>query len=79
MDGAVPPVRKSGHRFLCVAPPSPLSGTVWAGGRSLSTVDSGHALIKAWTNPLEAQLRVGVSSALRGLKVESSSALPDST
>ena len=40
--GAVPPYGHGEHRPNGVAPPAPTQWTVWAGGRPLRTVDSGH-------------------------------------
>ena len=49
MAGAVPLFGHSGHRPNGVVPPGPTQWTVWAGGRSLSTVDSGHCpLFELW-------------------------------
>ena len=48
--GAVPPYGHGEHRPNGVAPPAPTQWTVWAGGRPLRTVDSGHCpLCVLWT------------------------------
>ena len=52
--GAVPLFGHGGHRPNGVVPPGPTQWTVWAGGRSLSTVDSGHCpLFELWHKFLE--------------------------